>query len=181
MQRLLIFIGFMAFGTWLIYLVAVSEEGPEQETEIFQGRPNLMIMEDVHHQESKDDQLSLDIKAVRATLDEKSMQTLMDEVTFTLYEAGKSGESAISLQGKAGEAMLNQKQETVELIGNVDLQDGKGRRIFSNKILYNGKLEQMDSPGPVRIVTPNGVQEGASMKYMVKRNRMILARPRFYQ
>ena len=181
MQRLLIFLGFMAIGTWLIYLVAVRGEDPEQAAQDFRGKPNLMVMSGVHHQETRNGILAMDLKATQATVDEASAKTLMDQVTFTLYEEGNKGEARISLMGKAGVAMMSQKQETVELTGDVDLLDNRGRRIFSDRVIYSGKEDRLVSPGPVRIVSPQGVQEGRSMEYRIKRKRMVLTEPRMYK
>ena len=48
MQRLMIFLGFMAFGTWLIYLLAVSGDMAEQESEFSPGQVDVMVMEGVN-------------------------------------------------------------------------------------------------------------------------------------
>ena len=181
MQRLMIFLGFMAFGTWVIYLLAVSGDLVEQESEFSPGQVDVMVMEGVNLRQSQDGLLVLDLWAGRVQMKEESSDTLMEQINFTMYEADEKGESRVSMRGTAQNGVMNQKKKTVVLTGHVELIDGEGREIFSEKVTYNGEKDQLDSPGPVRIISDKSMQQGDSMVYLMKKKQLILTKPMIYQ
>ena len=182
MQRLLIFLGFMGFGTLMIYLFAVSGgEPPPAEVELFQGRPNLLFLSGVDHREQTEGQLTTEMTAEKTQWDENSLDARMEGVNFRMLDPTPEGNPILKLTGKAPLALMNKKKNTIEMSGGVLLADQDGRQLTSETFFYNGKSQRLHAPGNVKITSEEGVQEGSSMVYLLKEGKMTLRKPLFYQ
>lgn len=178
MQRLLLFISFMALGTGMIYFLAVQETPPEEP--LFSDIPtNVLAMEGVEIREHEGSALKLVLFARRAEFHESSSRAVLRSVRFKVYGEGEPGKP--QLVGRASGAVLNKRKGWVVLIGEVRISNSEGTQIGSEQIEYNQKTEIVVSPGEAWVTTGGVTHRGASLIYEIPRNKITFTSPVFYQ
>ena len=182
MIRLLAFIIFMSLGTGIIFFF-LNGEKPSEDSVVrnLQSRPDVLILHGVHHTKQEEGHITVDLKAKRAFLDQKSDDTRLDGVQFTLLDIQNKESVPSRLSGEADHAFIKKNGNFVDLRGHVIVHDDEGRKVTSKHLIYDGKLGRMSSPGAVRVSGKDGVQEGSSMDYNLRDQRMLLTKPRFFR
>ena len=90
-------------------------------------------------------------------------------------------EGATVVVGRSSRAFLRGRSNDLVLEGNVLVTRGVDLEIRSQRLEYDGRRQLIVSPGPVRVRTPQGVQEAAALRYSLIDERLEFSRPVFYQ
>lgn len=181
MKRLLFFLAFMTLGTGALIQLLVTE--PQQTgTEEPAVRPptEALVMNDVNMRQLEGEHLRWELVAQRAVYDDDASNARMTQVSFRIYPPPAEVGADI-ITGRSAAAELDGHQDHVVLSGQVVLQRGSGLEITSERIEYDDRAKLITSPGPVRVRSPQGVQEGDSLSYSIAEDRLELTRPVFYQ
>ena len=180
MQRLLLFLAFMAFGSGMFYLLTV-EETPRLELPSEDLPANLLAMREVTIRQHDGGSLKYELFARSAQFDELAKTGLLATVKFKVFSTAESGARQVYLQGRAGRALLDKDQGKVVLEGKVLLVDMAGAEIRSQRIEYEQESERVVSPGEVWVKTRGGTHHGSSLVYEIQARKMTFAAPLFYQ
>ena len=174
MKRLLFFIGFMTLGTFALFeLLVTSPRGPETEPERAPQAANVLNLKDVNVQQRQDAGVQWQVLAATATYNEDTQSGMLEHVRFLAGEP--------EVQGESGSAYLNAGSNNLVLMGGVVVTREDGVTIHSERLEYDGRRDEIVSPGPVRVHSVQGVQRGDSLHYWLKEDRMEFTRPRFEQ
>ena len=182
MKRLLFFIAFMTLGTSaLIELLVVEPGGRAPAPTPTPQVANVLNMSDVTVHQLVGEQTRWELRAQRATYNENTNTGLLQQVRFLVYEESTDRIALIAFSGQSGEAFLTTQPDTLVLQGSVVVTRGEDLEIRSERIEFDSAGQVLTAPGPVRVRTPQGVQEGASLRYDLNGNHLEFASPRFYQ
>lgn len=180
MQRLLLFLGFMAFGTGMIYLLTVTKTA-DLGVEGAAVPIHVLSMKQVVFRQQEGNDIKYLLTADQAVYNERSQITNLDTVNFTIYDNTQAGKGKVLMEGKAGGAMLDKGQGTVLLFGNVRLWDSEGTEIRSERLTYEEKRARIVSPGRVWIKARESYHQGDSLIYEIHKQKFTLTAPIFYQ
>lgn len=179
MQRLLLFICFMAIGTGTVYLLSVGES-PPVDSDLAEIPPNVLAMEGVAIRQHEGPGLRLELFAQRAEFHERTGESVMHMVRFNLYGL-EDGASRPQIEGTAAKALMSKTKSTVELAGSVRIVNADGAIIRSERIHYDQKNERAVSPGAVRVESQGVTHRGASMVYDIPGEKIQFTAPVFFE
>ena len=180
MQRLLLFLGFMALGTGTIYMVIVQDSTllDQEQAPI---PVNVMEMKEVVFKQQDGNNLKYELFAENAVYYDQSKVAELEDVLFFVYEEDQNGQVKIFLEGSAGKALMNNKQGKISLFDDVYLLDSRGVEIKSERLDYEEKKERLISPGKVWIKAKDTFHQGTSMIYDIPKQQFTLGAPKIYQ
>lgn len=174
MKRLLFFIGFMTLGTFALFeLLVTAPSGPAPEPERTPQAANVLNLRGVNVEQRQDADVQWQVRAALATYNEDTQSGMLEQVHF---RAGTP-----EVQGESGRAFLDAGSSNLVLLGGVVLTREDGVTIRSERLEYDGRRDEIVAPGPVQVFTPQGEQQGDSLHYWLKEDRMEFTRPRFVQ
>jgi LPS export ABC transporter protein LptC len=182
MKRLLFFIAFMTLGTSaLIELLVIEPVGRAPVPLPTQQVANVLNMNDVTVHQLMGDRTRWELRARRATYNENTNTGLLEQVRFLVYEAAPGTQAPIAFSGESGAAFLTTQPDNLVLQGAVVLHRGDDLEIRSERIEFDAARQVLTAPGPVRVRTPQGVQEGTALRYDLAGDHLEFASPLFYQ
>ena len=182
MKRLAFFVAFMTLGTvGLIQLLTTVPRGPAPEGRAVREVTNVLNMDDVSVRQLHGDQVRWELQANNAIYNENTNTGRLREVSFRVFNKQASADAKPLFTGRSQQAILGQQPGNLVLQGDVVLSKGDGLEIRSQRIEYDADQELVTSPGQVRVRTPQGTQEGASLRYFLADDRLEFASPVFYQ
>ena len=179
MQRLLLFIGFMAFGTGMIYLLTVQESPPVDHA-LADIPANVLAMEGVIIRQHDSEGLKLELFARSAEFHQRTGESVMRTVRFSVYEYEGGGRKE-QIAGTAASALMSKQKGRVELVGRVRIASADGAKISSERIIYDQKKQRAVSPGAVQVESQGIIHRGNSLVYDIPRQKMTFTSPLFYQ
>ena len=182
MKRLAFFIAFMTLGTvGLIQLLVTEPRGPSPESRATQEATNVLNMDDVSVRQLHGDQVRWELQARNAVYNENTNTGRLREVNFRIFDKRPSPDARPVFTGRSAQALLAAQPGNLVLQGAVVLSKGDALEIRSERIEYDAAREIVTSPGQVTVRTPQGTQEGASLRYYLADDRIEFASPVFYQ
>jgi len=180
MKRLMIFMTFMAFGTWLVYFLSVGPSTLQEEPTPPQP-VNRIQFSDVVFRQQVGSQLQMEFLSRESLFDEVAESALLDGVNFTVFEVEGPLKGQVAFEGRADQARLDGKKDLIVLSGNVEIREARGVRIHTELMEYREQRKTLISPGAVTIRSAESVHEGESMIYDLNRKKITLKKPVFYQ
>ncbi|HKI97115.1 MAG TPA: LPS export ABC transporter periplasmic protein LptC [bacterium] len=182
MKRLLFFVAFMTLGTAaLIELMVRVPVGPTRVTRPAPQATNVLNMSGVTVHQLVGEQTRWQLEAGKATYNENTNIGQLEGVRFQVFDTQPGQPAREAFSGHSGEAELSAEPGDVVLQGSVVLSKGSEMEIRSERIEYDATTQTVSSPGPVTVRTPQGVQEGAAMRYSIPDDRIEFTSPLFYQ
>jgi LPS export ABC transporter protein LptC len=181
-RRLIFFVAFMTLGTFgLIYLLVEEPGGPGAPPPRAVQAVNVLNMSGVTVNQLVGPRVRWDLRADFAHFNENSHSGELDTVNFRVYGSAPGTEGEVDFAGSSGRAFVSTDPGSVVLVDKVVLHHGAEMEIHSERIEYDAVQELFTSPGPVRVITPQGIQEGSTMRYHVADERVEFSSPLFYQ
>lgn len=177
MQRLLLFLLFMAFGTGAIVMLS-TVQSPTPEPQAISIPLNVLAMRDVVMRQHEGGGLRLVLSARSAVLNERAKTIHLEQVDFRLFEPGKG---APTIEGRADSAQVDQGGGTIVLLGGVRLKDAAGGEIETERIKYEKDLDRFTAPGRVVVRAGGTVHEGRGLVYRLKERTLSLDAPLIYR
>ncbi len=182
MKRLAFFIAFMTLGTvGLIELLVIEPHGPSPESRPPQEATNVLNMDDVSVRQLHGDQVRWELQARNAIYNENMNTGRLRDVSFRIFDKQAGPEAKPLFTGRSAQASLTGQPGNLVLQGGVVLSKGDALEIRSERIEYDAAREIVTSPGQVSVRTPQGTQEGASLRYYLADDRLEFESPVFYQ
>lgn len=182
MKRLLFFIAFMTLGTAaLIELLVTPPKGPVRPSRHPAQISNVLNMNTVVVNEILGEHTRWELHATHALYDENTNTGDLRHVRFKIYKAEPGAENEVAFAGHSDEAQLSRNPDNVVLIGGVVLTQSDGLEIRSDRVEYDAANQVVISPGPTRVRSPQGEEEGASLRYSVPQQKLHLTSPLFVQ
>ncbi len=180
MQRLLLFLGFMAFGSGVVYLLAVRETttrapGPMDIPS------HVLAMTGVAIRQHENGGIRYELLAREAVFDQRSEETNLKEIEFFVFDVDGSDPPPLVLRATASRAKVDKKGGLVTLAGNVRLYSGNGAEVRSERIHYELGRERVLSPGAVWVKARGAVHQADSLIYDLPSERMTFTSPLFFQ
>jgi len=179
-QRLFLFLGFMAFGSGMIYLLAV-QESPRRELEFSELPADVLIMEGVAIRLHEDAGLRFELFAREAVFNVRTGTTAMKSVRFKVYGDSPQGGWSVQMEGRAGKALMDKRKGIVELVDEVYIVEREGAEIRSGRIVYDQERERVVSPGEVWVKSRGATHRGSSLVYEIAQQKITLTAPRIFQ
>lgn len=180
MQRLLLFLLFMAFGTGAIVMLS-TVQSPTPEPQAITIPLNVLAMRNVVMRQHEGGGLRLVLSARSAVLNERAKTIHLEQVVFRLFEPGKGAPPTPSIEGRADSAQVDQGGGTIVLLGGVRLKDAAGGEIETERIKYEKDLDRFTAPGRVVVRAGGTVHEGRGLVYRIKERTLSLDAPRIYR
>jgi LPS export ABC transporter protein LptC len=182
MKRLLFFIAFMTLGTAaLIELLVKEPMGPGRAARAPAQATNVLDMGGVEVQQLVGEQTRWSLQAQHANYNEHTNTGRLQQVRFQVFGPQTGPPQQDTLQGHSDEALLSGEPGNVVLQGAVVLTKGPNLEIQSERMEYDAEQQVVTCPGPTVVHTPQGVQEGTSLRYYVADDRLEFGSPVFYQ
>jgi LPS export ABC transporter protein LptC len=182
MKRLLFFIAFMTLGTAaLIELLVRQPVGPGRGGRGPAQASNVLNMSGVSVDQLVGERTRWELEASGAVYNENTDSGRLQKVQFRIFDTRPGAPPGPAVTGHSAEALLTGDPGNVVLQGAVVLNKGEEMEIRSERIEYDATSQVVSSPGPVTVRTPQGVQEGDSMRYSLADGKLEFAGPRFYQ
>jgi len=180
MWRLLLFLGFMALGTGLVYTIVVRE--PREPEDAAGPLPfNVLSLEDVHLTFQQAGGQDGEMWAVRAEYDEKRQVVALEQVRFEVTEAPEGGAPPVMIRGTARRATVDNRSGRVVLTGQVHLTRAADLEIKGERMVYEHRAGRVLVPEAVWIRSGTSIQEGRALTYDLGRRAMTLRAPRLVQ
>lgn len=170
----------MAFGSGMIYLLTV-QESPQRELDFSELPANVLIMEGVAIRQHEDTGLKFELFARKAVFNERTGTTAMRSVRFKVYGDSAQGGREVQMEGRAGNALINKRKDTVVLAGKVRIVNREGAEIRSGRIVYDQKRERAVSPGKVWVKSRGATHRGDSLVYEIPQQKITLTAPMIFQ
>ena len=185
MKRLLFFIAFMSLATVGLIQLLVTE-APETGAPVTPRRQvsNVLDMDGVNVKQIEGKHLRWELRAEQAVYNENTNTGWLQRVSFRIHgpeTAGAPGAAETVYVGHSREAFLQSRPDKLVLRGQVVITGAPEMEIRSEQIEYDQATQLVISPGPVTVRTPQGVQEGASLRYDIVGQRLDFANPVFYR
>jgi len=182
MKRLLFFIAFMTLGTAaLIELLVTEPHGPTSEGRAPQQITNVLNMDDVAVSQLVGEQVRWELQSRSAIYNENTNTGRLQDVRFRVFDKAPGAGPNPTFTGRSGQAFLSAQPGNLVLAGAVVLTKGDALEIRSDRIEYDSVRDIVISPGRVRVLTPQGTQEGTSLRYFLADDRLEFESPVFYQ
>ena len=179
MERLLLFLCFMAIGTGVVYLVTVGES-PQTESVVTDIPANVLALEGVVMRQHETEGMKLEIIANSAMYHERLGNSEMRVVRFNIF--GDNGEGwERQIFGTSALALTSKSKDTIVLVGRVRITNSDGTVIRSERVIYDQKHEQAISPGAVKVESQGAIHHGSSLLYDIRKEKMTFSTPVFYQ
>lgn len=179
MQRLLLFLCFMAIGSGMVYLLTVGESPPRKF--IVSDIPaNVLSMKGVVVRQHESAGMKLEIIARSAIYYERLGESEMRVVKFNIF--GDNGDGwKRQIFGTSDIALTSRSKDTVVLVGRVRITNADGTVIHSERIIYDQLKDLAVSPGAVKVESQGAIHHGSSLVYDIRRDKMKFTAPVFYQ
>jgi LPS export ABC transporter protein LptC len=182
MKRLLFFVAFMTLGTFALLQLLVREpSGPAPAAPAQAQVSNVLDMNTVAVKQLLGEHVRWELQADHATYNENTDAGVLDQVRFRVYEAAAKNGAPQSFTGRSRQAFLVTSPGSLVLQGDVVLTRDSRMEIRSERVEYDAERQLLTAPGPVHVETPDGVQEGAGLRYFIAEERLEFERPVFYQ
>lgn len=180
MQRLLLFLGFMAFGSGMVYLLTVRE--PQRHIPAPSELPsNVLAMTGVAIRQHEAGGMRYELFAREAVYDERSQETDMTTVEFRIFEVEGVAAPQLKVTATAGRAFLNKKRGSITLREHVHVVSTRGAELRSELVHYLDDGRRVIVPGQVWVKAGDAFHEGSSLIYDIPLERMTFTAPTFYQ
>ena len=180
MQRLLLFLGFMALGTGMIYLLTVREPS-RRAPDPAETPSNVLKMTQVAVRQHDPGGITYELMAREAVLDQRTQETILIDVEFMVFENEAQNPRQAALKGTANRARMDRRGGLVRLSGNVRLITETGAEIRSERIDYEHNKERVVVPGAVWVKAKEMVHQADSLIYDIPSERMTFTSPIFHQ
>lgn len=180
MGRLLLFLGFMAFGSGMVYLLAVRDSPPQVSLSA-EIPSDVLAMTGVTMRQHEDGGIRYELLAQQAVFDQRTEETNLTDVELRVFEINGKRPAPLALRATAGRARVNKKGGLITLMGDVRLLAGNGAEIRSERIDYEQKQGRIIVPGAVWVKVRDAIHQADSLIYDVHRERMTFTAPIFYQ
>jgi LPS export ABC transporter protein LptC len=182
MKRLLFFVAFMTLGTAALIELLVREPlGPSFGLRTAPQVSNVLNMQHVEVHQLLGDKTRWELQADQATYNENTNSGELQQVRFRVFGTGPEQAGQVTFAGRSGQALLSTVPGDLVLQDAVVLTKGEDMEIRSERLEYDAAKQVVTSPGPVRVRTREGVQEGTSLRYSMSEDRLELTSPVFYQ
>lgn len=165
----------------LIYLVA-GEPDKAVHTEPSQPEvSNVLIMDTVAIRQIDGENLRWEVWARNAAYYGKSAATELEEVRFNFYNADAGAGETPYFHGTADRAILRNKSRRLVFQGQVMFFQGEQLEMRTEVLEYDLAKRQIIAPQRVWVKTPDGIHQGASMRYSIADERLTFTQPLFTQ
>jgi LPS export ABC transporter protein LptC len=181
MQRLLLFLAFMAFGSGMVYLLTVRE--PPRRAPIPTELPsNVLAMSGVTIRQHEASGLRYELLAHQAIFDERSQETDLTQVEFRIFEANGGGSAqVVVVSATADRAYVEKKGGAITLAGNVRMLTREEAELRSELVSYEQDRKRVVVPAEVWVKAGGAFHRGRSLVYDLQSERMTFTAPIFYQ
>lgn len=180
MQRLVLFVGFMAFGSGMVYLLAVRET-PPRVAESIEIPSNVFAMTGVVFRQHQQESIRYELLAREAVFDQRTEETTLEAVELFVFDVDGERPPPLVLRATARRAVVDKKGGLVTLLGSVRLFAADGTEIRSEKIDYRQQEQTIHSPGPAWVKARDVVHQATSLVYDIPRERIRFTAPSFTQ
>jgi LPS export ABC transporter protein LptC len=117
--------------------------------EVLQALPEQvdLSLEKLHYTQNEEGRRSWTLDADKAEYRREDGQAQLDAVSLLLYRAGQFGEVRLT----AEHGLLQQEEQQVEIWGNVQIVTGRGDRLSTERLRFDGRKQLLTNSEPVRL------------------------------